>query len=470
MTDTSASATGQVLRRALAEARSARVPAGADLVADRPLPWPGESFPVRRPDGAGGAGRYGVPGQPPPDGELVDLDRLLRLSLAVPDGGTGRRRPVASAGALHPVRLHLLLGAGCSLPPGRYAYDPGAHRAHRRGPAPADAPSGAVAVLAVAAGNTAAHYAHRAWPLLLLDTGHAAAALVLAADTPGPRLCLDADSATLAAAAGLPRPDDWTTTWPGTDPEHPLAAVHFTPGPTHRTADPLSAWAALPLADAPSPGAGGTPPAVLAQTRRLLEIVGDAGQASPTWHTVGRPAPVTDAALSTRRSADPADLTRPVPEDLLAQVLTTAATAWPGGPSWSAAVGGPTPALLTPTGGAEPTLGLLASGEARPTLARWAAGQQWIAETGAVLLAHGCPSDAPVARIRRDQLAAGYAAGLAHAHATAAGLPARPVGSWQQADLGAALGDAPGHDWVVHGLALGGPPDPNPAPHEEERT
>ncbi|GBQ02360.1 hypothetical protein SSP531S_38190 [Streptomyces spongiicola] len=29
------------------------------------------------------------------------------------------------------------------------------------------------------------------------------------------------------------------------------------------------------------------------------------------------------------------------------------------------------------------------------------------------------------------------------------------VGSWQQADLGAALGAAPGRDWIVYGPALG---------------
>ncbi|MYX88226.1 nitroreductase, partial [Streptomyces sp. SID4915] len=94
-------------------------------------------------------------------------------------------------------------------------------------------------------------------------------------------------------------------------------------------------------------------------------------------------------------------------------------------------------------------------GDARPSLAHWAAGQLWLADTGAALLAHGCPSDAPASQIRHDHLAAGFAAGTAHAHAAAEGINARPVGSWQQADLGAALGDTPGHDWVLHGLALG---------------
>ncbi|SCE06403.1 hypothetical protein GA0115244_11633, partial [Streptomyces sp. DvalAA-19] len=97
--------------------------------------------------------------------------------------------------------------------------------------------------------------------------------------------------------------------------------------------------------------------------------------------------------------------------------------------------------------------------------ARWAAGQRWIGTAGAVLLAHGCPADASPPLVRGSHLAAGYAAGAAQAHATVLGLRSRPIGSWQQADLGAALGDAPGQDWIIHGLALAAPPAP-PAPPE----
>ncbi|MCL7377624.1 nitroreductase [Streptomyces sp. 35G-GA-8] len=487
MTRTPVSAADQALRHALAHARSAHVPARAALTPYRSFPWAGESFPLGRPGEPGGPGQYGGPGQMSPGGERVDLDRLLRLSLAVPGGGAGWRRPVPSAGALHPVRLHLLLGAGCSLPPGRYAYAPHAHRVHRRGPAPADAPPGAIAVLTVTAGTTVTHYGHRAWPLLLLDAGHAAAALVLAAEGTAPTVCLDADGATLSAAAGLPRAGDWKTLWPGTEPEQPLAAVRLTPREAGHLDDPLSLWARLPLADVPAarPGADVMPPVALAETRYLLEILGAGERTGASWHTARRPAPVTDSVLPQRRSADPADLTQPPSEELLARILTTAVDAWPDGPTWSAAVGGPTPGLLTLAAPpamrpglavraasavrAAPVLRVLATGEARPTLAHWAAGQGWIAEAGAVLLAHGCPSDAPAARVGLDHLAAGYAAGMAHAHAAAEGLPSRPIGSWQQADLGAALGEAPGRDWIVHGLALGGPPAPTTPPREEER-
>ncbi|MFJ9637677.1 nitroreductase [Streptomyces sp. NPDC101178] len=444
-------ASSGLLSRALAEARSPRVPRTVPYVPERAFSWGGPGLPLAGPGGA------------------VDLDRALRLSLAASSPAGGRLRPAPSAGALHPVRAHLLVGPGCSLPPGRYAYDPRAHRAHPRGRAPADAAAGAVVVLTVAAARTVAHYGHRAWPLLLLDAGHAAAALALAADPIEARVSLDADGGELAAAAGLPRAADRQGRLPGSEPELPLVAVWLPADETpSRRRDPLAAWADLPCAvsPVPQPGAETTPPGEPAAARHLLEcLTRDPGS---TWQPAHRPAPVTDDILRTRRSANPSDLTPPPASDLLARVLATAQDARPDGPAWAAAVGGDTPGLRT-------TAGPLASGDARPTLARWAAGQQWIGTAGAMLIAHGCPADAPPALIRGSHLAAGYAAGVAQAHATALGLGSRPIGSWQQADLGAALGDAPEQDWIVHGLALAGPADPTrPAPPppqgKEERS
>ncbi|WP_327391046.1 nitroreductase [Streptomyces microflavus] len=427
------------LPRALADARSPRVPSTAPYLPEHPFPWGGPAIAL---EGGGSMG-----------GRTVDLERALRLSLAVPHGTPGcRLRPVASAGALHPVRAHLLLGPGCSLPPGRYAYDPHTHRVHPRGPAPTDAPPGAVVVLTVTAARTVAHYGHRAWPLLLLDAGHAAAALALAAAPAGVRVSLDADGAELSAAAGLPRAAEWRACRPEPEPELPLAALWLPPGPgpVPPTAA-LAAWAALPCALAPvwQPGAETASPRELDATRTLLAHI--ATGPGSTWHPARRPAPVTDETLRTRRSAAPSDLAHPPAPDLLARILATAGETRPDGPAWAAAIGGDTPGLRT-------AAGPLASGDARPTLARWAAGQQWVGTAGAVLIAHGCPADAPPALIRSSHLAAGYAAGVAQAHATALGLRSRPIGSWQQADLGAALGDAPGRDWIVHGLALAGPP------------
>ncbi|GGV53437.1 hypothetical protein GCM10010293_66670 [Streptomyces griseoflavus] len=360
---------------ALARARSPERP-GPDTPPGSPVrPRPGPSLPIPQ---AGPAS--------------LDLRALLRLSLAASDA-SGRLRPAPSAGALHPVDAELLVGTGCSLPPGRYGYDPLRHRVHHLGPPPDDTPPGVTAALDVTARRTVSHYGHRAWPLLLLDTGHAAAALVLA-----------------ARALGTGEPEarlDGLT-------ENPLAVVRVPPpdarNRTHRADGPR----------APEPS-GDTP---------------------------------TPAELLTRRSTPP-----PLPgapsHDALRAVLAAAERAAADAPlRWSAAVGPPRAGLVAPAPDGT-SLRRYAAGEARPTLAAWAAGQAWIADAGAVLIAHGCPTDADAAHVRRAHLRAGHAVHLAHVAALRHGLAARPVGSWQQADLGAALGARPDRDWVVHALALG---------------
>jgi nitroreductase len=317
----------------------------------------------------------------------LDLDRLLRLSLAA-SAGSGRLRPAPSAGALHPVDAELVVGTGCPLPPGRYGYDPLRHRVHRLGREPGGTLPGATVELSVAPRRTASHYGHRAWPLILLDTGHVAAALWLA-----------------ARVLGIPEPV------PRLDgpAERPLAALNFAPP---QEGD----WVSQPQ--------GASPPMYV-------------------------PAP---GELLARRSAPP-PLTGTPSRDVLRAVLATAVQASAGELARCAAGGEPQPQQVEPA--PDGTLRRLAAGEARPTLAVWAAGQAWIADAGAVLLAYGCPSDADAPRIRRAHLRAGFAVHLAHLAAVRHGLAARPVGSWQQADLGAALGAPPGRDWIVHGLALG---------------
>lgn len=359
---------------ALARARSTERP-GPDTPAGTAVrAWPGAPRPI--------------PAAGPAD---LDLWTLLRLSLAASDG-SGRLRPAPSAGALHPVDTELLVGAGCSLPPGRYGYDPLRHRVHPLGPPPDGTPPGVTAELSVTARRTVSHYGHRAWPLLLLDTGHAAAALFLAARSLG------------AGEPGV-RLDGLT--------EKPLAVVH------------------VPLP-------GGRSPVRPADGARTGEPAG-----GPTPH----------AALLARRSAPP-PLQGAPSRDALAAVLATAERAGIGDLRWCAAVGPPLPGLMELASDGT-SLRRYAAGEARPTLAVWAAGQAWIADAGAVLLAIGCPADADAPHIRRAHLRAGFAVHLAHVTARRHGLAARPVGSWQQADLGAALGAAQGRDWVVHALALG---------------
>ncbi|MFI9770301.1 SagB/ThcOx family dehydrogenase [Streptomyces sp. NPDC052415] len=351
---------------ALADARSPALP-GPDTPAGTAVrAWPGHPHPIPQ----------ASPGE-------LDLRTLLHLSLAASDV-SGRLRPASSAGALHPVDAELVVGTGCPLPPGRYGYDPLRHQVHHLGPEPQGTPPGVSIELNVTPRRTASHYGHRAWPLLLLDTGHAAAALWLAARA-------------LGLAAPVPRFDGLT--------EHPLAVLHFTQSQDGNGASPSLE------ASAPVPG-----------------------------------------ELLARRSAPP-PLTGAPHRDALRAVLATAVRASGGELAWCAAVGEPEPELLQPA--LDNTLRRLAAGEARPTLARWAAGQAWLAEAGAVLLAYGCPSDADAPLIRRTHLRAGFAVHLAHLAALRHALAARPVGSWQQADLGAALGAEPGRDWIVHGLALG---------------
>ncbi|MFF9689488.1 SagB/ThcOx family dehydrogenase [Streptomyces sp. NPDC014623] len=357
------------LATALAHARSPRPPS-PDTPAGPAVPaWPG------RPQT--------VPEAGPAD---LDLRALLRLSLRASDG-SGRLRPAPSAGALHPVDTELVLGAGCPLPPGRYGYDPLRDHVHFLGGRTDTAPPGIRAELSVTARRTISHYGHRAWPLLLLDAGHAAAALFLAARALGmtaPELHLDGEA------------------------ELPLAFLRIAPS-------------------LPAPGApvGSQPPE----------------------------RPPAPEELLARRSAPPPLPGRPAPEALRA-VLTAATRAGGSDLRWCVAVGPPRPGLME-LGTDGRTLRRFAVGEARPTLAVWAAGQAWIADAGAVLLAIGCPQDADEPHIRRAHLRAGFAVHLAHVTARHHGVAARPVGSWQQADLGAALGATPGRDWVVHALALG---------------
>ncbi|XVQ07498.1 nitroreductase family protein [Spirillospora sp. CA-255316] len=470
----------RLIADALAEARSTRPVAPGTSAGPARQRWPGDPADLT-------AGAH--PGAGP-----LDLERLLAYSLKAgpiapgsldrDEGDAGgpalgavstRLRPVASAGGLHPVNAHLLVGQGCSLPPGRYVYGPLEHRAHRRGPAPYGVSGGTVVVLTVTAQRTASHYGHRAWPLLLLDTGHAVAALAMAALAHGhrARLTLDADASALAAAAGLPPPGRWHTAWPGTTPEHPLAAVHLTVRARGDEPDlagpcPLIAWTTEPPAAPPAPGPAPGP------AGRHAGAVLDAltrGTGAATWQPAESPINGADwfpaGAIADRRSAPPPLDGEPAPSDL-ATVLAAAAKTGSIAPSpcslsWCAAVGGHSPGLVTADPAQTDTLRPVAGGEARPTLAVWAAAQGWLAEAGAVLLADGIPDSASPRGIRTEHLAAGYAVACAELTATALGLRTRPVGSWQGADLGAALGGPARQRWVVHGLALASPP-PSSAP------
>ncbi|MFJ6569082.1 hypothetical protein ACIQNU_16815 [Streptomyces sp. NPDC091292] len=407
------------VREALARARSAAEVPGPDLPPTDPPRPSGEPVPVP-----------------------AALDRTLRLSLA-----GGRLRPVPSAGALHPVDTWLLVGVGGGVRPGRYAYDPERHRLHRVGPAPDPAPPGVFAVLAARPERTVAHYRHRAWPLVLLDVGHAVAALAV---TGGHPACL---SSAVARSGGVPAP-------PGCG--IPLAVVQLTS---------RAEWEPWCTTGAPEPNTPADAPPDVVEAYRVLGEISGAGATGRRWFTP-RAGAVPEPLLLGRRSADPSVLasSRRPATDVLARVLAVAESAVvqsavaesavpDDGPRWCLAMGAPEPGLLEVNGG---ELTVRATGDVLPTLAVWAARQGWIAGAGAVLLAHGCPSDASPARVGRHHLLAGYGVGHAQLAASALGLASRPIGSWQGADLGAALGGPPGRDWIVHALALGTPKPQTP--------
>ncbi|WP_156721994.1 nitroreductase family protein [Streptomyces apocyni] len=442
------------LRSALTRARSTEEP-GPDTSAGPAVTRLGDGGPVV----ALGAGAGQNQGQGEGLDLDLDLDQILTRSLAAAHAD-GRLRPAPSAGALHPVNAHVLAGPGCSVPAGRYAYDPVRHRLYGRGHAPAGVADGAVIVLTVTVRRTASHYAHRAWPMALLDAGHAVAALAVAGAR---RFTLDADAALLAAAAGLPVPGSREERWPDAIPEHPFAAVHFMPPGGVRTSDEaddalLRAWAgdadAVGLRGAGSRRTYPTEPRrayEVGAAERVLELLGAAPRAGGgTWVRPSAPLPPVDAALR-RRSVQPPLPGVPDPDELAAVM---AAAAGQRGTRWCLAVGGPRAGLLE-LASESLELVTLARGDARPTLAVWAARQGWLADSGAVLLAYGCPGGASAVRVRQEHLAAGVGVGLAQVTATALGLRSRPVGSWQGADLGAALGGPTDQDWIIHGLALG---------------
>ncbi|WP_316959699.1 SagB/ThcOx family dehydrogenase [Streptomyces sp. TRM68367] len=411
---------------ALARARSAEQP-GPDTPAGPAVrAWPGPPRPLPE------AGR----------GEL-DLRALLRLSLAASDR-SGRLRPAASAGALHPVDAQLVVGTGCPLPAGRYGYDPLRHRVHRLGPEGNGTLPGVRVELSVTPQRTVAHYGHRAWPLILLDAGHAVGALWLAAGALG-------IAEPVLRVAGVA--------------EEPLAVVHFAPpqgadgGARDEEAGRRSSAAPTgPASQREVEGRGSSRQGDGRTSRHAGQ--GQASRSSADgWASrstadgwAPRSEPLVPGELPVRRSSTP-PLRGTPPRDLVRAVLATAVEAGAGGLSWCVAVGEPEPELVEAA--SDGALRRLAAGEARPTLAAWAAGQGWVAEAGAVLLGYGCPADAGAPQIRRAHLRAGFAVQLAQVAAVRHGLAARPLGSWQQADLGAALGSAPGKDWIVHALALG---------------
>ncbi|URN13708.1 hypothetical protein LUW77_26840 [Streptomyces radiopugnans] len=122
------------------------------------------------------------------------------------------------------------------------------------------------AELSVTARRTASHYGHRAWPLLLLDTGHAAAALLLAARALGagePEARLDGPAGSPPTAVHIPPPGADTGPRPPRDTPTPaeLLARRSDPPPLPGTPPPDALRAVLTAAaGAGAANCAGAPP------------------------------------------------------------------------------------------------------------------------------------------------------------------------------------------------------------------
>ncbi|WP_411732423.1 hypothetical protein [Paeniglutamicibacter sp.] len=161
---------------------------------------------------------------------IAVLDTLWATRGFHPNPATGApgsipQRAVPSAGACHPVQVHLLCGTGCDVPPGIHAYNAEESTTHRRVEFAPNA-EGAIVVFTVLPQRTAAKYHHRALPLLLADTAYALLGVASHAASHGLRSnWLTADPASLAAAVRLPGYARWQQHWPDTGPELALAAL-----------------------------------------------------------------------------------------------------------------------------------------------------------------------------------------------------------------------------------------------------
>ncbi|MFP5021952.1 hypothetical protein [Pseudonocardia phyllosphaerae] len=323
----------------------------------------------------------GVPVALPVDGD--GAGSLLALSLAADRdrvAGGVRLRRVPSAGGRYPVDAAV----------GGLRYDPVGHALDGAPPDP-----GVPVVLTLDPARTVWRYGPRSLPVLLLDLGHAAAAV-------------------LAASAVLARP----------------RVARLAGGPAGPTIEcrPESGRGprmrpSAPGADAPG-GTGGPGSGV---------VEGGLAACVTGGHDLGGAPAVRPSAadLLRRRSAPWAELTGPIPP--VDAVLAAAERRL--GPGQTAVVLGRSHPLLA-------------------ALAGRACGQPATGSSAALLVVAGDVEPGPGTAVQ--YVRAGLAAHDAWLVATAAGIPARPVGCWIDAVLRRADG-GPGAR-VQHALALGSVP------------
>ncbi|WP_160050260.1 hypothetical protein [Nocardiopsis sp. FR4] len=373
--------------------------------------WPGPVHPLERAPGRGA-------------GALLDL-----ALAADPDRVTGgvRLRRVPSAGGRYPVEAHLVDSGTV------WRYDPLRHALCA--PAATDHPGTAV-VLGLVPARTVWRYGPRALPVLLLDLGHAVAALGAAASACGLRArALLAPGPELARAARLPWRDG-AVRWPGAAPEYPLAVVSLEAGPPGREADAVRPAPAIGRA-APSP----RPPAA-------------EWEGAPPPQVDGAAAQMVAAALARLCAAPAAE--PPLPADTVgpAVLLERRSAPWAALASRSDAPSpDPAPVLAAAAAhlGADRVVCLDPRGhaEALAALAPRSCGQPAVAEADRLLLLLGSPAAGP--HTLSEHVGAGAAAHAAWLAAAAQRRPARPVGCW----IDTLLSTPHGRRRVLHALALG---------------
>ncbi|WP_143590122.1 nitroreductase family protein [Thermoactinospora rubra] len=307
----------------------------------------------------------------------------------------GRLRRVPSAGALYPVDAHVMAG-------GRLlAFDPFRHVLRDRGLSCSAVP-GAVVLLSLEPSRTVWKYGSRSLPSLLLDLGHAAGSLAAAAACLGVecRVSLDVDARRMAVP-------------------YTFAAVWLAPP----AATDVLLCAGTAWRGTAEPG-----------HTLIRQALDDLAEGGTTWEAPGMP-PFPRHVIESRRSAPPPFTGELDRTDLHALLDGT-------------------PLIAATRDGLTTADGPVGRGDARPALAAWATGQAFLADAAAVLLV-----TADLTGYRAAYTRAGLLVHRALLAAHARGLPARPVGSWGPADLGAALGRPPGTHVIVHGAAIGGGKD-----------
>jgi SagB-type dehydrogenase family enzyme len=287
---------------------------------------------------------FAAPGTPLVEPGLPAVSVFLRFSLglsawkAVP-GSRWALRVNPSSGNLHPTEGYVLLAPGIAGEAGVWHYRPDAHAIERRCAIDGAAwpragvtlPRGAfLAALSSVHWREAWKYGERAFRYCQHDTGHAIAAMRMAAAMMGwsVRLLPDWDSASLSAALGLDRDDDFGEA----EREEPECMLLVSPEPfTHADLDRQAGLKPCPTPDGcPSPP-DPVPPAPLSLASACARGTWT-GRANPLSHDRVAWEAIDDVAEATRaRDNDTPDLARVSPSS-----PTGVAVERPGGAAMAA--------------------------------------------------------------------------------------------------------------------------------------